>query len=267
MSFKSSLVQSIASQIGTIQGDLKQRMTTRALELVEPFSNQCPSPSELQSITEEVDNMRKTTDKLAKRIKRFERFASSIQTAVSSARLAVQVLKSVPIPTSTPPGLGIPIGLTNRYSDLLRQASKRLEELEDEQKAIIEIVDNAIESLDDASSTFNNVLERVNMCVEEYIAANGETEEITGLIRSIQTPRITQSDVNNAKVNYRAQNGQDYVLEVVTDPNSTNLSIPRRYAQAKNINDIVVLRGPSSFSSSTEVLLEELKFRIDNQLP
>jgi hypothetical protein len=55
-------------------------------------------------------------------------------------------------------------------------------------------------------------------------------------------------------------------LEIIEDPNSPRIA-PRRYAIAKDRRGIIVLRGDSSFSSSTDVLLDEIKFRIDNQLP
>jgi len=59
---------------------------------------------------------------------------------------------------------------------------------------------------------------------------------------------------------------RDYFLEVTEDPLDFGLA-PRRFAIAKDKEGVVVLRGPSSFSSSTDILIQELKFRIDNQLP
>ena len=55
-------------------------------------------------------------------------------------------------------------------------------------------------------------------------------------------------------------------LSVVRDPNSPTIA-PKNYAIAKDRTGVIVLYGQSSFSADTKVLLEELKFRIDNQLP
>ena len=55
-----------------------------------------------------------------------------------------------------------------------------------------------------------------------------------------------------------------YRLEVRTARDNT--TIPLRYAVALDPVGVVVLEGPRSFSSSTQVLIDELKFRIDNQL-
>ena len=65
---------------------------------------------------------------------------------------------------------------------------------------------------------------------------------------------------------YRSSNGKDYNLVIIED-NSIESVIPRRLAVAKDNIGVIVLRGQPSFSSDTKVLLDELKFRIDNQLP
>ena len=65
---------------------------------------------------------------------------------------------------------------------------------------------------------------------------------------------------------FRSTNGKDYKLSVLTDPSSPSIA-PKRFAVAKDQIGVIILRGPSSFASSTEVLIQELKFRIDNQLP
>ena len=61
-------------------------------------------------------------------------------------------------------------------------------------------------------------------------------------------------------------NGTVYKLEIIIDPESPQIA-PRRFAVAKNKDGTVVLKGQKSFSSSTQILLDEIKFRIDNQLP
>lgn len=72
--------------------------------------------------------------------------------------------------------------------------------------------------------------------------------------------------IDDSKYYYRGPNGDLYKLEIVADVNSPSIA-PRRFAIAKDTSDVTVLTGPKSFSSSTDVLLDEIKFRIDNQLP
>jgi len=51
-------------------------------------------------------------------------------------------------------------------------------------------------------------------------------------------------------------------LIILLDKDNTT-RFPKRYAVAKTPSGIVMLRGESSFSSSVDVLINELKFIID----
>lgn len=55
-----------------------------------------------------------------------------------------------------------------------------------------------------------------------------------------------------------------YLLKIIRDPASPKLA-PKHFAVGIR-NGKQEIKGPSSFSSSKEVLLDEIKFRIDNQL-
>jgi len=65
---------------------------------------------------------------------------------------------------------------------------------------------------------------------------------------------------------HRGPNGILYNLAIKLDPNSPSIA-PRRFAVAIDPNGVEVLKGAKSFSSSVDILLDEIKFRIDNQLP
>ena len=56
-----------------------------------------------------------------------------------------------------------------------------------------------------------------------------------------------------------------YTLAILQDIATSKIA-PRRYAIASDIRGVVIFKGPLSFSSSTQVLLDEIKFRIDNKL-
>ena len=71
---------------------------------------------------------------------------------------------------------------------------------------------------------------------------------------------------NIPPTSYRSQNGRVYNIEVIQDENSPAIA-PKRKAIAKDFRGIVVLRGEASFASDPQVLIDELKLRIDNQLP
>jgi hypothetical protein len=55
-----------------------------------------------------------------------------------------------------------------------------------------------------------------------------------------------------------------YLLKIIKDPSSPKLA-PKHFAIGIKDGNTQI-KGPSSFSSSKKVLLDEIKFRIDNQL-
>lgn len=75
-----------------------------------------------------------------------------------------------------------------------------------------------------------------------------------------------QDRLDDSKFYHTGPDGTVYRLEIKNDPNSPEIA-PRRFAVAIDPSGVAVLSGEKSFSSSIDVLLDEIKFRIDNQLP
>ena len=75
----------------------------------------------------------------------------------------------------------------------------------------------------------------------------------------------TQTQSTDSRFFHTGPTGILYNLEIIPDPESPSIA-PRNFAIAREPGGAVVLKGPKSFSSSIDVLLNEIKFRIDNQL-
>lgn len=118
----------------------------------------------------------------------------------------------------------------------------------------IEAENNAIKALDNGLTG----LENSNLPSEVK-------DSLRGLLNDLTIPSIEER-TDNSDFFYTGPNGDVYKLEIVKDPNSPSIA-PRHYAIAKDYQDSIVLKGQKSFSSSVDVLLNEIKFRIDNQLP
>jgi len=77
---------------------------------------------------------------------------------------------------------------------------------------------------------------------------------------------LDENDEDPGVYSYSKPGGGNYTIKVLDDPNSPSIA-KRRYAVVINEEGVTVLRGPLSFSSSTRILVDEIKFRINNQLP
>lgn len=70
---------------------------------------------------------------------------------------------------------------------------------------------------------------------------------------------------SNSKFFHTGPDGTVYELRIKNDPQAPPIA-PRRYAVAINPEGVEMFVGDKSFASDVEVLLNEIKFRIDNQL-
>ena len=111
--------------------------------------------------------------------------------------------------------------------------------------------------LAEVEDNFNLALGTVNSALKNLEGTQLELDPFDG---------PTEEELNSDKFTHFGPNGEPFFLAIETDTTESFVA-PRRFAIAKDASGVVVLRGPKSFSSSVDVLLNEIKFRIDNQLP
>ena len=189
-------------------------------------------------------------------------FPNSLKPVISSAKVALQIISNIPVPTAIIPpqsgGFGVPMKVLNRYSKAINTITKTIDVLEGD----VSSVNSMVNLVSGPISTLQKRLQSLDIKIRDCskgrpaVIAEAQPKENTG---SEGTPT---DSAGNIDLDYLYKG---YTLEILQDPNSPKIA-PRRYALAKNKVGIVVIIGESSFSSSTQVLLDELKFKIDNQL-
>lgn len=266
----SNLSGLIAVQLGDIEADVRGRIQDEVRRLTSQFANQCPNPATLTRIVKIKNTLSGNINGFERRIKPFRSMVNGLETPLRSAKTLVSVLKAIPIPTTIgiPPPLGgvvfsVPIKITNKYSELLRLACELVVSIEDDIKACNTLLSETETDLVDLKGELDILSPSIEACLSNEALSPEQLRQIREAAEGENTEGVAGT---NTDVAYRAANGKDYKLSVLTDPNSPSIA-PRRYAVAKDQIGVIVLRGPSSFASSTEVLIQELKFRIDNQLP
>ncbi len=114
------------------------------------------------------------------------------------------------------------------------------------------------------SDSSNSLLKSLESLNGSNISTTAK-ENIRGFLDTFK-PTEKAKTIDDSKFYHTGPDGETYTLEIINDINSPDIA-PRRFAIASTISGIVKFKGQKSFSSSTEVLLKEIKFRIDNQLP
>ena len=274
----SQLALIAATQLGRLQGELEARALSEALLLLEEFLNKCPQIERLESIVEVRNNLLKVVNSFTKQTDKYQKLANSLKTPIQAANILIQLLKVDPTPIAigTPPlkdfgGLiaSKTAGMQNTSAELLRNTSKVLESLEDDVTAIENLVGGVNPSLNQVRGILESINVNIGNCIDDYAKEdNADKQALARLIQKVQPTTILNAGDSNLPLNettYRNAQGIDYTLAIVTQTEGESVA-PKRYAIAKDSIGVVVLRGTASFSSDTAILLDELKFRLDNQL-
>jgi len=225
----------------------------------------------LQKIIKERNNLISVIDSFESRITVFKGIVAPFDGIIVSLRAAITVIKSLPIPTAIIPplsgGVGIPINIIIKYSDTLEKFTKLVDALEGDKAGVEGVVNNASSTLANLKSRLQSLDALIQECSKQSpdlskIVSEAQPKENTG---SEGTPKDAQGNIDPNYIHTNPTTGKTYTLAIQQDADSSKIA-PKRYATAIDNRGIVVLKGPSSFSSSTQVLLDEIKFKIDNQL-
>ncbi len=249
----------VASQVGKIKGRVVAQMQSRLLQELQKFSNQCPDQESLKRTVKLRNNLLQQLTAVERRISGFKSVANSLNSTIQGLKRSIQVIKTISTPTAIIPpqsgGLGIPVSVLTRYSDTLIKLNSLLDKFSNESKAVVNVIDNTLPTI----QLIKNKVQLLDVAIETCAESTG-VQTILNLMTTEQTIKGVGTERNpNSEYEYKG-----YTLEIVQDPNSPKVA-PKRYAVAKNSKGAIVIQGPSSFSSSTQVLLDEIKFKIDNQ--
>lgn len=250
-----SISSTIAKQVGNLEGKLISQIEGQVLVILKKFSNQCPSSEELQKIIKVRNTLIRHLTSFQKRVGKLTDVARRLESAIRTVSLAIKIITSIPVPTSVPPGVGIPISILTKYSNALIKLNKTLDKLTEEAASIRGITSSIIPTISSLKTRLESIDTLIQKCSE-----NSSVNLLTILDTAQPRETIGSKGILNEDYQYKG-----YTLAILQDLSTSKIA-PRRYATATDSRGIVVLKGPLSFSSSTQVLLDEIKFRIDNKL-
>ena len=262
----------VAVQIGGLRGKLVAQIQEQVLNTLNKFSSGCPDTKELEKIIKTRNTLLNHLSSFENRVGKFSTIAKQLTAIIALLNLAIKVITSIPVPTAIIPpqsgGVGIPISVITKYSNTLVSLNKALDKLTGEAIAITGIISSINPVISNLKDRLNSIDTAIQQC------SLGKPADLNQLLASTQpptntgsegTPRDAQGNIDPNYIHTNPTTGKTYTLSIQQDADSPKIA-PKRYAIATDKRGIVVLKGPSSFSSSTQVLLDEMKFKIDNQL-
>lgn len=266
----SNLALFIAKYLAKLEAYVVAKVYEEVNKIIEQLLGQvCPPVDELKKILAVRDNLLNMINGLEKKIEPVSKFANQLDPPIKAAKATVLVLEQMPLPTAigVPPGpaggliFAVSTGQQNRFAQLLNLACQIVELLEQDAAAIKDLTSISFDGLEPVKQKLQSIDLQLFECVDKL--PSDQKAEILGLIENLPS---------NSNLGLGGDDGlgryfyKDYAITIQEDKNSPGFA-KKRFAQVENKNGVVVMRGPSSFSSSTRVLIDEIKFRINNQLP
>jgi len=266
--FKSNLSAYAAIALGKLQAIAIQKVQSVILEIIEEIKENCPPPERVEALLIKVGKARAVINGIERKIAKLKPLPNYLDPIIIAATIYVDIQKhrfdTLAPPIALPGGIpNFPQKLTGQITTLTDKVDKWnrfVETLQDDQKAIrdmLRITDGVFLPI---ISALNLVESLLNGCVGNQELTD---EERKALIDKVQG---RTDEVYVRGINYKSTSGRNYTIKIIKDPNSPEIA-PKRQAIAIDFRGITVLTGPSSFASSPQVLVDELKFRIENQRP
>jgi len=247
--------------------------------IIEALQNACPVDKDGKTGEERLQGMIETNNKRKASLAEINESLNSInQVGVTLDVILgvldtlITVLRNLPLPL--PPG--VPLSVITKTVDIISFTDKSI----DQGKAIVDGIKGALGTIQGIVQSLIEDLglldQAFEFCASKYAADKASTPEeaqeiIAGFLNNIkslnETPESDNSNPNTLKEDIQLPveyNG--FSINIENAPLTDVLqNIPRRRAVATSItNSGVVIIGDYSFSSSVQVLIDTMKFAINN---
>ena len=182
------------------------------------------------------------------RLETIQTILSILEILIPLLDIILSLFKSNPVPSSVPPGVGVPLGAINT-------------------------IDSKTKTLDDLKLAASVLLRIANKIVSKLLADLDYQESrllpIEGLLDS-GLNNLTSQQIQNLGPQLGYLQGYDYkgFKFFIKEENNSKFVVKgnkRKYATAVNKDGNDILKSTSSFTLSPDVLIEELKLQIDQK--
>jgi hypothetical protein len=252
------------------------KSSIRIDELINKLKENCPPQQELQRIINQKNQLSDTLGLVQTNLTTLTTITNTLDKIIPPIDTVITVIKSIPVPAAIG-GIGVPINLIIRLSDTL----EKLKDLTQQGKVSIKGVTQAFRVISANITIVQNKLNQLDLALTLCAAQTGFTGSLsTGVSGATSNPlvNVTANQELEDRLSLNSTNPLNYKgwrLILQTDPNNT-FSFPRRRVIAQkpssNNNGIQTLisdfglpgSNGYSYSSDTQVLVNDIKFRIDN---
>ncbi len=228
--------------------------------MISQFNKGCPTKDRLLLFIQNKNKISTALTQTQSQLNLLNNTKITLENSVNIFTTIITTIKLLPAPVAT-----LPISALTNLSDILDNVGDKLKQ----GRNILKIVPNVIKDLNKNISDINSKLDKLNNLILKCL--NQETQNMNPNDRETYYREIGL-EINNQNSNSGLEqqlkptsnnpyNYNGFLLTIEYDP-TNKFTFPRRRIRA--IKDKVILYGDYSYSSSTDILVDEMKFRIDN---
>jgi hypothetical protein len=242
------LAITLISQFGiTKVAQLIDQGKTKSTDLKDKIS--CPTPTELDKLISRKNKLVKQINNSLKIIDNTTKILGITEGVLLTLDIAYKLLKNLPIPSSVPPGIGLPVNAILGVQDSKDTISKVITKLKTANTGLLTI-------LVIVRQVLIQLLQYLSL-LDTLIQQCSPNNELNQEQLSAELTALTQQQSENSPI---VTNVNGFEMGVETE--ATTNSLKRRRAIARNKGGVVMLKGEWSFSSIDQILIDELVFYI-----
>jgi hypothetical protein len=242
------LAITLISQFGiTKPSQLINQGKTKISDLKDKIS--CPTNTELSNLISRKNKLVKQINNSLKIIDNATKILGITEGVIVTLDIAFKILKNLPLPSSVPPGVGLPLNAILGVQDGKDTISKTITKLKTANTGLLTI-------LVIIRQTLAQLLQYLSL-LDTLIQQCSPNTELTQETVSRDLISLTQDQSQDTPV---ITNVNGFKMDVETE--ITTNSLKRRRAIAQNKQGVVMLKGEWSFSSIDQILIDELVFYI-----
>ena len=245
------------------------KLDDRINEISKKFENGCPSKSELEKIITQKNTLITTLTTTKQLLNGVTKTGQTVDGLLTGLKVAVNTIKYLPIPIAP----FTPLTVTNVLADSLDTLGGIVKNNKGIIKMIPQIFKSITPEIDKVIQKLNSLDIALNACIKSQNLTQKELSEILTIDPTSKTPSNSSSEDLLSQLSPGSNNPilhKGFKLEIQYDPkNKFSFSSRRIKASNPSKSNIILYNLPNneySFSSSVEVLINEVKFRIDNYL-
>ena len=224
---------------------IQEQLNKNGDDIKEKF---CPPKEELDKIIKRKNKLVKQLNNTLKVIESTTKALGIVGNVILVFEIAFKVLKDLPLPTSVPPGVGLPTNFLLGIQDNKDKINKTITSLKLANTGTLIVLTMLKTTLSQIITYLNLLDSLIQNCYPE-----AEQEQL-----SAELVALTQEQANQESPVVTIVNG--FTMGVETE--KTTNSLKRRRATATNAGGVVMLKGEWSFSSIDQILIDELVFYI-----